>query len=88
MHNFLWHVKWTWNDGARDAGVLGLFARFAAANGAVSLAGNLAVVALAGLHSGVPTLAAGAAGIAVSGVMNFCLADACVFRPGKERPGT
>ena len=48
VHNFLWHRRWTWVDRAADsAGMFATFLRFAAANGAISLAGNVLIVALA-----------------------------------------
>jgi putative flippase GtrA len=80
MHNFIWHRRWTWHDRARQRGPIAAFARFAAANGAVSLAGNLAVMAtlVSGAH--VEPVAANAVAIAVCGLLNFWLGDAVVFR--------
>ena len=80
LHNFMWHWKWTWHDRARAGGRIAAFARFAAANGAVSLTGNLAVMAtlVSGAHVQ-PVIANGVA-IAVCGLLNFWLGDAVVFR--------
>jgi len=84
VHNFLWHLGWTWADRApRGSAVLGAFARFALANGAVSLIGN--VVLMAALVSGVglPAVPANAIAIALTGLLNFHAGDRLVFRPSR-----
>jgi putative flippase GtrA len=86
VHNFLWHRLWTWADrherGARA------FMRFAAANGLVSLAGNMIVmtVLVSGVHMAVVPSNLGA--IAICSLVNFCLADRIVFgrRVGDASP--
>ena len=80
LHNFAWHWQWTWHDRARPGELLRAFARFAAANGAVSLAGNLAVMAtlVSGAH--VAPVDANGVAIAACGLFNFWLGDAVVFR--------
>ena len=79
-HNFLWHRRWTWEDRAGATGLAAAFVRFAAANGAVSLAGNLGVMAtlVSGAHV-TPVVANGVA-IGVCGLLNFWLGDTLVFR--------
>jgi putative flippase GtrA len=78
VHNFIWHRWWTWRD--RCAPVATTFARFALANGAVSLAGNLSVMAVlvGGAHAN--PVVANAVAITVCGVLNFWLADSMVFQ--------
>jgi putative flippase GtrA len=80
VHNFYWHWRWTWCDRARIGGPISALTRFAVANGAVSLAGNLAVMVtlVSGAH--VEPVVANAAAIGVCGVLNFWLGDAVVFR--------
>jgi putative flippase GtrA len=80
VHNFIWHWRWTWCDRTRAGGLTATFARFAIANGAVSLAGNLAVMVtlVSGAH--VEPVVASAAAIGVCGLLNFWLGDAVVFR--------
>lgn len=82
VHNFLWHHHWTWGD-RRDSGPLSsTFARFATANGLVSVVGNLGMMsALVGL-AGMPVLPANAVAIAACGLLNYYVADAAVFRRG------
>ena len=78
VHNFVWHRLWTWKD--RDVDVSGACARFLLANGFVSLAGNLGVMMalVSGAH--LQPLAANAVAIVTSGLLNFWLGDAVVFR--------
>jgi putative flippase GtrA len=86
LHNFMWHWTWTWHDRAHAGGLIAAFARFAVANGVVSLAGNLAVMAtlVSGAH--VEPVAANGVAIAVCGLLNFWLGDAVVFRRASEVP--
>jgi dolichol-phosphate mannosyltransferase len=80
VHNFLWHRRWTWRDRPANVPVALAFARFASANGMVSIAGNAFVMwILVGL-AGAPPLWANAAAIATAGVVNFLVADRVVFR--------
>jgi putative flippase GtrA len=79
-HNFIWHWRWTWADRAIPlSGAPATFARFAAANGLVSLAGNLVAMAvLVGvLH--LPAIAANLISIAACGLVNFWIGDRIVF---------
>jgi putative flippase GtrA len=80
VHNFVWHWRWTWCDRNRAGGPFFALARFAAANGAVSLAGNLTVMVtlVSGAH--VEPVVANGAAIGVCGLLYFWLGDAVVFR--------
>ena len=80
-HNFIWHWRWTWADrGISLAAAPAALGRFIAANGLVSLAGNLLLMAaLVGtLH--LPPVAANLLSIAACGLVNFWLGDRIVFR--------
>jgi putative flippase GtrA len=77
-HNFVWHWWWTWRD--RRAAMMPTFVRFLIANGAVSLAGNLGVMATLVSGAGMHPVAANAIAIAVCGLLNFWIGDAVVFR--------
>lgn len=82
LHNFAWHQRWTWKDrqsrSPRQTRVR--LIRFHALNGAVSLAGNLAITAaLAGwLH--VDPVLANAIAIVACALVNFAASDRLVFR--------
>jgi putative flippase GtrA len=80
-HNFVWHWRWTWADRAIPLrGVPAALARFVAANGAVSLAGNVVVMALLVQGAGVPPVTANLAAIGGCGLLNYWLGDTVVFR--------
>jgi putative flippase GtrA len=80
IHNFAWHRRWTWRD-RPDHRVSKAFVRFALANGAVSLAGNIMAMTLLVGVINLPVVAANAVAIAVCSVLNYYLADRLVFQP-------
>jgi putative flippase GtrA len=67
VHNFLWHVRYTWGD--RAGGAAGRFVRFQASNGLVSLVGG----------AGMPKLAANVVAIACCSVANFWVGEVWAF---------
>jgi putative flippase GtrA len=81
LHNFFWHQRWTWRDrpaaGRRE--VAGRLARFHAANGLVSLFGNIAITSWLATLGLEPALANLIAVVACS-VVNFAAGDLLVFR--------
>jgi len=80
LHNFFWHRHWTWRDRRLTTEPAALtFARFALANGAVSLVGGVLVVWMltTGLHT--DGVIANAVAIAVCGLVNYTLGDRVVF---------
>lgn len=83
LHNFAWHERFTWPNTTRANGympVLARLIRFNLSNGAISVAGNVAVVwCLAGI-AGLPLLAANLIAIACSGTLNFVVSHHLVFR--------
>lgn len=88
VHNFLWHLRWTWADRAPGAPVILLFARFGAANGLVSLVGNAVLVTALVDGAGVPLPVASLIAIGACGVLNYAIADLMVFTRGWRRaPG-
>jgi putative flippase GtrA len=82
LHNFAWHHRWTWRDrppSSRRELALRL-ARFHLVNGAVSLGGNMAIVALCtGLLHLDPVLA-NLIAVVACGIVNFAGSDVIVFR--------
>ena len=80
IHNFVWHIQWTWTDRPTTAaGILQRFLRFNLTNGAISLAGNAALVALLADWMKVSYVAANVAGIAICCLLNFLLSEHFVF---------
>lgn len=81
LHNFAWHVRWTWAD--RPAGPKALAARllkFNLANGGVSLAGGAALMALLVHGAGLHYLPANLVSVLLCSVVNFAASDSWVFR--------
>lgn len=82
LHNFIWHERWTWaHRGLGWAGAVRRLLRFNAANGAISLAGNLVLmwVLVSRLH--VNYLAANVVAVAACSILNFVISDKLIFRP-------
>ncbi len=79
VHNFAWHWRWTWRDRTGAGGIASSFARFSLANGALSLAGNLAVVAVLVRGAHVEPVAANVVAIGACGLVNFWMGNSLVF---------
>ncbi len=85
IHNFLWHERWTWADRS-GSGVRESFlrlARFNVANGLISIAGNLLMMALFVDVAGIPALPANLLAIALTSVANYLASDRFVFKVAK-----
>jgi dolichol-phosphate mannosyltransferase len=86
LHNFLWHLGWTWADRAAGPSVIvGRLVRFNLSNGGFSLVGGAAIMALLVDALGVHYLVANLAAVLVVSVVNFLSSDRFVFTPA-ERP--
>jgi putative flippase GtrA len=80
VHNFAWHWKWTWADRPIPLrGVPAGFGRFALSNGLVSLLGTVLLMPVL-TGAGLNAPGANVIAIAASGIVNFYLAGAVVFR--------
>jgi putative flippase GtrA len=80
LHNFLWHLAWTWSD--RRAGlraVAGRLVRFNLSNGGFSLVGGAAIMALLVDALGFHYLLANLAAVLAVSVANFLASDRFVF---------
>ena len=93
LHNFVWHQRITWRDRPRESPDtspsqsmrcnVDRLVRFHALNGAVSLAGNFALVALLTGAAGMPVVGANLVAIASCSLLNFFASDLLVFKPAK-----
>lgn len=82
LHNFFWHERWTW----ATRGTPGLghrLLRFHAANGLVSLAGNLVWMRLLTGPAGLHYLPANVIAVGLTALINFALSERFVFRPAR-----
>ena len=86
VHNFIWHRQWTWHDRAQAGSPCGGFLRFAVANGALSLVGNLGMTATLVSGARLDPIVANVFAISACGLLNFWLGDAVVFRGAPPGP--
>jgi putative flippase GtrA len=82
LHNFVWHQRCTWRDRevAGRASLLERLWRFHLLNGAISLAGNVAIVWFLAGKAGVHPLPANAIAVMACSVVNFAGSEVLVFR--------
>lgn len=81
LHNFFWHERWTWRDRpAGDAGSWRRLWRFHAANGLISLAGNLVLMRIFVGLLDMPPVPANVLSALVCALINFTASDRFVFR--------
>jgi putative flippase GtrA len=81
IHNFLWHERFTWRDrpSMHARHFFARFARFNLTNGAVSIAGNLAIMRMLVGGFRMNYLIANLVAVSVCSVANFLLSDRWVF---------
>ncbi len=86
IHNFLWHERFTWADRppARAMNSLSRLVKFNASNGAVSIAGNLALMWLLAGELRLNYFASNLCAIVVCSLANFLLGDRFVFEAGDQ----
>jgi putative flippase GtrA len=79
LHNFVWHVHFTWRDRRGNSALLSQLVRFHLSNGMVSIVGNLVLVRILVPQAHLPPLAASGIAILCCSVANFCLGDSWAF---------
>lgn len=79
LHNFVWHWKWTWADRVGHR-VVEMLLKFHLTNGAVSLAGSLALMGLLVGAWGLHPFLANLVSMLCCALANFLLSDRWVFR--------
>ena len=80
LHNFCWHLRYTWPDRA-DTRLVAMLLRFHGSNGAVSLTGNFVLMPVFIHSTHLPVLIANLLSIVCCGLANFLLAHLWAFRP-------
>lgn len=86
LHNFIWHLRYTWGDRHDSSGRLTQFARFQLSNGLVSLLGNLLLMRVLVGQTRMPVLAANGIAILGCSLVNFGLGDRWVFAARRAIP--
>jgi putative flippase GtrA len=85
LHNFLWHMHFTWRDRRQRIGWRTVLLRFHLSNGVISLLGNLALMRVLVQQAHLPLLIANGVAIVGCSVANFWLGNQWAFAEG---PGT
>lgn len=81
VHNFIWHERVTWADVISGrAGVGSRLFRFHAANGLISMVGNVVFTWTLVTWARMPYLLANAVSILICSLLNFVVGDRLVFR--------
>jgi putative flippase GtrA len=79
VHNFVWHLNFTWRDRRDSSALVCQFLRFNASNGAVSILGNLAVMRVLVQGFRARVLVANCFAILACSVINFCIGHKWAF---------
>ena len=84
LHNFVWHLHYTWRDRRDGASLLAQFVRFHLCNGLVSMLGNLVLMRILIEETHLSLLASNTIAILCCSVINFYLGDRWAFSEGKQ----
>jgi putative flippase GtrA len=79
LHNFVWHIHYTWRDRRDGSSVLSSLLRFHLSNGLVSIAGNLALMRLLVHQAHLAVLVSNVIAILCCSVVNFYLGNTWAF---------
>jgi putative flippase GtrA len=86
LHNFIWHLHYTWRDRREGSPVLTQLLRFHLSNGLVSILGNLILMGLLVHEAHLPILAANIIAIVCCSIINFTLGNTWAFAPTATAP--
>jgi putative flippase GtrA len=84
LHNFIWHLHYTWRDRRDNSAIFAQLIRFHLSNGLVSLAGNLALMRALVDEARMSVLVANSIAILCCSVLNFCLGDLWAFAAKRQ----
>ena len=86
LHNFVWHMRYTWRDRSNASSRMGQLIRFHLSNGMTSMIGNLALMRILVGKVHLPVVPANGMAVVCCSLMNFWLSQRWVFaihRPGR-----
>jgi putative flippase GtrA len=86
LHNFVWHLHYTWRDRRDDSVLLAQLIRFHLSNGLVSMLGNLALMQILVHQAHIPLLTANGIAILCCSIVNFSLGNQWAFSTPPVRP--
>ena len=79
VHNFVWHLHYTWRDRRDPVAIRAQFIRFQFSNGMVSMLGNLALMPILVHDARMPLLVSNSIAILCCSIVNFYLGDSWAF---------
>ena len=79
LHNFVWHLHYTWRDRSTASTRRTQLLRFHLSNGLVSMLGNLGLVRILVHDAHMPLLIANTIAILICSLANFSLGDQWAF---------
>jgi putative flippase GtrA len=80
LHNFVWHMRWTWSDRAARLTAGPALLRFNLTNGAISIVGNVLIMRLLVGEFGLRVTVASVGSIALCSALNFTASNLWAFR--------
>ena len=84
LHNFVWHLHYTWRDRRCRSALRTQLIRFHLSNGMVSLVGNLLLMRLLVQEVHLPVLVSNGIAILCCSLVNFYLGDQWAFAAAGE----
>jgi putative flippase GtrA len=87
LHNFMWHLHYTWGDRRDSIVPLRQFARFHLSNGLVSMVGNLCFMWLLVREARLPLLVSNAIAILCCSILNFWMGNNWAFTAARKTSG-
>jgi putative flippase GtrA len=84
LHNFIWHLHYTWRDRRDSAAWPRQLLRFHLSNGLVSMLGNLVLMRLLVHEAHLPLLLSNVIAILCCSIANFCLGNNWAFAKTRE----
>ena len=84
IHNFMWHLHYTWRDRGPDTSTLSRLGRFQFGNGLISLFGNVVLVRLLVGEAHLPIVVSNGIAILCCSMSNYAIGQCWVFRKPKE----
>jgi putative flippase GtrA len=85
LHNFIWHLNYTWRDRRDASSMPAQLMRFHLSNGVVSMMGNLALMRILVQEARLPVLAANCIAILCCSIANFLLGNNWAFGAPSEK---
>lgn len=88
LHNFVWHLHYTWRDRRDTFALLPQLLRFHLSNGLVSILGNLALMRILVDEVHFSVIASNSIAILCCSVLNFYLGDLWAFSSVRQEEAT